>query len=205
MPCNGPRDETQRRAGNDCLCCKNKTASLSENRRHPVFGERCLWVAGPAIAAGLSVSSAHAAPPVSAHVGELSNGLMEKVHGWHSYCARAHRHVPGVGNVPCYRGHYFRRHWNDYDDRGHWSRRDDRRCMIEPWLCRRGNDYDDRDHWSRRDDRRCMIEPWLCRRGEQGGGQRQGDHNPGQQRQGDHNPNQQSGQGGQNPGQDKQR
>jgi hypothetical protein len=52
---------------------------------------------------------------------------------------RFHRHVPGVGNVPCYnRGHHHgRRHyWHDRRWHRDYDYAERRRCMIEPWLCK---------------------------------------------------------------------
>lgn len=107
-----------------------------------------LRMASLALAAGLSAwwgpfaRPAHAAPApaLSAQVAKVlaeQNAAVEKVHGWHRFCAwgpaRFHRHVPGVGNVPCYHRGYGRRYWDDY---GWRERRLYRRCMIEPWLCR---------------------------------------------------------------------
>lgn len=73
----------------------------------------------------------------------VGNQPIQKVHGWHRYCdwgpVRFHRHVPDIGNVPCYhQGNYrWRRHyWHDRRwHRGH-DRFDRPRCMIEPWLCK---------------------------------------------------------------------
>jgi hypothetical protein len=69
-------------------------------------------LAGFAVAATLvttlGASAANAVPlmrPAEAPTSAGSAVEIEKVHGWHSYCARGparwHRHVPGAGNVPC--------------------------------------------------------------------------------------------------------
>lgn len=70
-------------------------------------------IAGAAAALGLTISAASAAP-----LGSLGGGafpqanLIQKTHGWHRYCdhgpVRFHRHVPGVGNVPCGRRPVYR-------------------------------------------------------------------------------------------------
>ena len=67
-----------------------------------------LAIAGAALAAGLSMSSAQAAPgglaPLKG-VTTSSDTLVQKTHGWHSYCATSrrgwrHRHVRR-GTVSC--------------------------------------------------------------------------------------------------------
>jgi hypothetical protein len=64
-------------------------------------------LAGLALATTFGASAAVAVPlarpaEMPAQSAEFE---IEKVHGWHSYCARGparwHRHVPGAGNVPC--------------------------------------------------------------------------------------------------------
>ena len=56
---------------------------------------------------GLMSVEASAAPLPRMESGAPANAAapIEKVHGWHRYCAwgpgRYHRHVPGVGNVRC--------------------------------------------------------------------------------------------------------
>lgn len=69
------------------------------------------------VAASLAAStlSANAAPMTGeiAKLGEAAQSGVIKVHGWHRSCkwgpVRYHRHVPGVGNVRCYRGGYKKR------------------------------------------------------------------------------------------------
>ena len=80
------------------------------------------------MAMGISMSTANAAPAPRLDTqvaGELD--LLKKVHGWHSHCARGHRHVPDVGKVSCHRHHRHRRHYynHDYDhhDYHHYRRR----------------------------------------------------------------------------------
>ncbi len=75
-----------------------------------------LTLAGLATAAAMSVS-AQAAPlglPDAQRNLADQGSLVERTHGWHRYCdwgpVRYHRHVPGYGNVPCYRGGYYRPH-----------------------------------------------------------------------------------------------
>lgn len=72
-----------------------------------------LMAAGVLAAMGLSLSSAQAVPALKpAAADSTANALVEKVHGWHRYCAwgpaRYHRHIPGVGNVACARGPVYR-------------------------------------------------------------------------------------------------
>ena len=129
-----------------------------------MLGKWHLVLGSLVIAAAISVSSAHAAQFGLANSGgnwTEQSRLVEKTHGWHHYCDRSpvryHRHVPGLGNVPCEGDGYHRRHWYRYDDdRGRWRYREHRR-----WY----GDHDDRGRWRHRDQSRCMIEPWLCRRG----------------------------------------
>jgi len=66
---------------------------------------------GTAIAmSAFVIGSASAAPMSRAATGEAPavESQVLKVHGWHRWCewgpVRYHRHVPGVGNVPCERG-----------------------------------------------------------------------------------------------------
>jgi hypothetical protein len=71
-------------------------------------------------------SAAFALPAKAAPLSGLANpaagesNLIQKVHYWHYDCQwgpfRYHRHVPGVGNVRCYRDHYRYRRYRDYDD-----------------------------------------------------------------------------------------
>lgn len=70
-------------------------------------------IAGAAAVLGMSISMASAAPLGSLGSTSLSQtSLIQKTHGWHRYCdhgpARFHRHVPGVGNVPCGRRPVYR-------------------------------------------------------------------------------------------------
>lgn len=100
-----------------------------------------------ALATALSVSSAGAAPvgfPGERHLAVEGRLVQEAYggypsHGW--YPPHHRRHGYGLGYRPDYHGGY-RRHWRPWhryhDDRGWWRHRDHRRCMIEPWLCRRG-------------------------------------------------------------------
>lgn len=74
--------------------------------------------AGLALAMTFGASAANAIPlakPVDTAAAGVATEV-EKIHGWHSYCARGparwHRHVPGAGNVPCapvrtYRAPYY--------------------------------------------------------------------------------------------------
>lgn len=63
--------------------------------------------AGLALATTFGASTASAIPLAkpAEPAGSGITSEVEKVHGWHSYCARGparwHRHVPGAGNVPC--------------------------------------------------------------------------------------------------------
>jgi hypothetical protein len=60
-----------------------------------------------AVASAFGASAAAAVLPAkpAEPAGQNSTLEVDKVHGWHSYCARGpvrwHRHVPGIGNVPC--------------------------------------------------------------------------------------------------------
>jgi hypothetical protein len=64
-------------------------------------------LAGLALAMTFGASATGAVPLARpAELPQAAPALeIEKVHGWHSYCARGparwHRHVPGAGNVPC--------------------------------------------------------------------------------------------------------
>jgi hypothetical protein len=96
-----------------------------------------LILAGAVTALGMSLSSAQAAPIGVLNEGLLAAGgsLVEKTHGWHPYCAwgpvRYHRHVPGYGNVPCYRGPSPRcRAWRHRcAERWGWGGWEYRRCL----------------------------------------------------------------------------
>ncbi len=90
-----------------------------------------------------SLVPASAAPLTGLAAPKGDTGGLIKVHGWHGYCAwgplRYHRHVEGIGNVPCYR-HYYRDRdrWNrDYDDN------DYRRHRYRRWHHRHHHDDDD--------------------------------------------------------------
>jgi hypothetical protein len=74
-----------------------------------------------AVAATLAafVLPANAAPLASLDKPAVTSApLVQKTHGWHYRCAwgpyRYHRHVEGVGNVPCYKPRYWR-NWENYD------------------------------------------------------------------------------------------
>jgi len=68
------------------------------------------FVATALMIGGLAISSATAAPLNNFGKGATAPGqsLIQKTHGWHRFCeqgpARFHRHVPGRGNVRCFRG-----------------------------------------------------------------------------------------------------
>jgi hypothetical protein len=84
-----------------------------------------LLLASLTILTGLLISSAQALPMGASRMASMpEDAFVHRAHGWHHFCAwgpaRFHRHVPGYGNVPCYRP-------------PRWHRP---RCMIEPWLCR---------------------------------------------------------------------
>ena len=103
-----------------------------------------------AVAAALSVSSAGAAPAGLAagrHDPALEGRLVQEAYGGYPghgrYAPPYRRPAYGFGYRFGYHGGYWRHHhwrpWYRYhDDRGWWRHRDYRRCMIEPWLCRRG-------------------------------------------------------------------
>lgn len=67
---------------------------------------RLLAILVAALAIGITSASATPLPKMegSAPASEMTQNV-EKVHGWHRYCAwgpsRYHRHVPGVGRVGC--------------------------------------------------------------------------------------------------------
>jgi hypothetical protein len=96
-----------------------------------------LMLAGAIVAASASWSSAQAAPIGMTSGGLLAGGssLAEKVHGWHRDCAWGpqgyHRHVPGYGIVPCYRGPSHRcRAWrHECAARWGWGGWRYRRCL----------------------------------------------------------------------------
>jgi hypothetical protein len=103
------------------------------------------------LAAAISVSSAGAAPAGLAserqHPAAGGRLVQEAYGGYPSqgwYSPHHRRHEYGLGYRSGYdRGHHHHWHhwraWRRYhDDRGWWRDRDYRRCMIEPWLCRRG-------------------------------------------------------------------
>lgn len=80
--------------------------------------------------------SALAAPIVSVPTGSLAlPSNVQQVHGWHRNCAwgpaRYHRHVPGIGNVPCYGegGGYCRKWRHICADRWGWGGWEFRRCL----------------------------------------------------------------------------
>ncbi|MBL8564494.1 MAG: hypothetical protein JNM89_02115 [Hyphomicrobiaceae bacterium] len=86
---------------------------------------------------------AGAAPAFAAPMGGIADGRavtesqIQTVHGWHRSCeqgpVRYHRHVPGVGNVPCGTGGggYGRcAGWrNECGDRWGWGNWRFRQCM----------------------------------------------------------------------------
>lgn len=65
-------------------------------------------LAGSLAAIGIFTSTASAAPLPRAQITGAADVNVEKIHGWHRHCAQGplhfHRHVPGAGNVSCYRG-----------------------------------------------------------------------------------------------------
>jgi hypothetical protein len=67
-----------------------------------------------------------------------SGSQILKVHGWHRYCAWGpygyHRHVPGIGRVPCDEGGYHEgqscRSWrHECADRWGWGNWRYERCL----------------------------------------------------------------------------
>ncbi len=105
---------------------------------------RSLYFIGAfAIAAGVAMPSVNAAPPVMLDQGAAGkNSLVTQAHYWHRYCswgpARYHRHVPGVGNVPC----HDRPYRDGSNEDGH-EENDDNRKVYSEKTERYGNDDKD--------------------------------------------------------------
>jgi len=103
---------------------------------------KLLFALLPMIGIGTTLATAAPLPKLDGAVPPAVTAPVEKVHGWHRYCAwgpaHYHRHVPGVGNVGCgHPGYGF--YSRPYVDTWRWS-------SPRPYYWRHGHRHHGRRH-----------------------------------------------------------